>query len=317
MAKHKHEEHQNHEAWAIPYGDLVTLLLALFVVMYAVSSVNEGKFRVMAESMAEAFGGPPRSITPIQVGEKISKGADSAQKMSVLPVPVLPQALGGVIRSLQNEKVLDGHIKSSIPQHQLNESGNTGYAQSKRDLKRMGDEIRKAMGDLIRKQQIIVRSTELWLEVEIKADILFPSGVSRPSEHAAPVLTRLAEIIKPFSNSIRVEGHTDNLPINTFAFPSNWELSAARAASVVRMFAERGVSPQRMIVAGLGEYTPVEDNATAQGRNRNRRVVLVVVADKDPAHMPNRHAAIEPKAQSVNEQKPAEIAALNTPPELP
>ena len=306
--KHKHEEHANHEAWAIPYGDLVTLLLALFVVMYAVSSVNEGKFRVLAESMAEAFGGAPRSITPIQVGEKISKGADSSQKMSVMPTPALPQALGGVMRSLSNPRVLNGSLKSNLAQHQTNESGNTGYAQSQRDLKRMGDEIKRAMGSLIGKQLIIVRSTELWLEVEIKADILFSSGSARASNSALPVLHKLAGILKPFPNSIRVEGYTDNLPISTAAFPSNWELSGARAADVVRLFAEQGIAPKRLIVTGLGEYSPVADNTTAAGRNRNRRVVLVVVADQDPARMPPAQAVSD--APAVAEAQPAPAAAV-------
>lgn len=313
MAKHKHEEHLNHEAWAIPYGDLVTLLLALFVVMYAVSSVNEGKFRVLAESMSEAFGGAPRSIKPIQVGEKISKGADNGQTMSVLPTPALPQALGGVIRSLSNPKVLDGSLdSSSLASHQLNHSGNTGYSQSKKDLVRMGEEIRRAMGQLIGKQLITVRQTEMWLEVEIKADILFASGSARTSDTALPILGKLAGILKPFPNSIRVEGYTDNLPISTYAFPSNWELSAARAANVVRLFAEHGVAPKRMIVAGLGEYSPVADNKTAEGRNRNRRVVLVVMADEDLSKMPdlNGLAETQPTAEaaSVKPETPAPAA---------
>jgi chemotaxis protein MotB len=294
MAKHKHEEHQNHEAWAIPYGDLVTLLLALFVVMYAVSSVNEGKFRVLAESMAEAFGGAPRSIKPIQVGEKISKGSDNSQKMSVLPSPSLPQALGGVMRTLSNPRVLDGSIKSEISSHQLDRQGNTGYLHGAENLKKMGDQIRHAMGELIGKQLVIVRQTELWLEVEIKTDILYASGVARVDDNAVPILTRLAGIMKPFPNSVRVEGYTDNVPISTFAFPSNWELSAARAASVVRLFAEQGIDPLRLSVAGLGEYRPVADNTSVQGRNRNRRVVLVVLADNGGSQTQAINSALQP-----------------------
>ena len=303
MAKHKHEEHQNHEAWAIPYGDLVTLLLALFVVMYAVSSVNEGKFRVLAESMAEAFGGAPRSIAPIQVGEKFTKGADNSQKMSVLPSPALPQALGGVMRSLSNPRVLDGTLKSNIASHQLDGAGNTGYKHGADNLKRMGDQIRHAMGDLIGKQLVIVRQTQLWLEVEIKTDILYASGVARVDDDAVPILTRLAGIMRPFPNGIRVEGYTDNVPISTFAFPSNWELSAARAASVVRLFAEQGIDPLRLSVAGLGEYHPVADNNSADGRNRNRRVVLVVLAENGGT-----------QAQAINDALQTEAASSGPPP---
>ena len=285
--KHKHEEHTNHEAWAIPYGDLVTLLLALFVVMYAVSSVNEGKFRVMADAMAEAFGGAPRSISPIQVGEKISKGSDHEQKMSVLPNPALPQALGGVMRNLRNQNAIDGRIQSSIAQHDLSESGNTGYSQAKANLKLMAAEVQKSLGGLIEKGIIRVRSNQLSLEIEIKTDILFGSGQAGISDAAVPVLEKLAAILGRFPNALRIEGHTDNMPISTAAFPSNWELSAARAASVVHLFMEQGVDPRRMSVEGWGEYQPAGDNDTAEGRNRNRRVVLVVLAANSVRELEN------------------------------
>lgn len=308
--KHKHEDHTNHEAWAIPYGDLVTLLLALFVVMYAVSSVNEGKFRVMAEAMAEAFGGAPRSIAPIQVGEKISKGSDHEQKMSVLPSPALPQSLGGVMRNLRNPNVIDGRVQSSIAQHDLSESGNTGYSQAKANLKMIGAEVQKSLGGLIEKGVIKVRSNPLSLEIELKTDILFSSGQAYISDASMPVLIQLAGILRKFPNAIRIEGHTDNVPISTAAFPSNWELSAARAASVVHLFSDSGVDPRRMSVEGWGEYQPAVDNDTAEGRNHNRRVVLVVLAANSVREL--EQAFNDKEAQAVD-AAPATPATPTTP----
>lgn len=283
--KQKHEEHANHEAWAIPYGDLVTLLLALFVVMYAVSSVNEGKFRVLSDALSVAFGGPPKSLRPVQFGDNKTRGSDNDQKMSVLPSVSVDQSIGGIMRDLHTPRALPGTIKTMIPQHDVNSSGNTGYADGGKSLKRIEVEVQAAMSGLIKQGLVVVRPGNNWLEVEIKTDILYSSGSADISSGALPTLDKLSEILKPFPNVIRIEGHTDNMPINTRVFPSNWELSAARAASVVHLFTQRGVDPTRMSVEGLGEYRPIADNKTAQGRDQNRRVVLVILAIPDDRHV--------------------------------
>src|SRR5512140_783565 len=102
MARRKHEEHANHEAWAIPYGDLITLLLAFFVVMYAVSSVNEGKYRVLSDALSQAFGGPPRSIKPVQVGRITKAGAEAERSSSLIKMGRPDQTIGGSARDLKN-----------------------------------------------------------------------------------------------------------------------------------------------------------------------------------------------------------------------
>ena len=312
--KHKHEEHANHEAWAIPYGDLVTLLLALFVVMYAVSSVNEGKFRVLSDALSQALGGPPRSLKPIQMGDNKSRGTDNDQKMSVLPVPAINQTLGGVTRDMQTARSLPGSIKSMIPQHQVNDSGNTGYANEVKNLKKIETAVESSMTELIKQGLIVVRHGESWLEVEIKTDILFSSGSAEVAAEAQPTLQKLVEILKPFPNTIRIEGHTDTRPINTRVFPSNWELSAARAASVVHLFMQSGLDPTRMSVEGFGEYMPVADNSTVEGRNRNRRVILVVLAGKDDRRVKDMGNALSAPPASVplplssNPAEPVKVA---------
>jgi chemotaxis protein MotB len=122
----------------------------------------------------------------------------------------------------------------------------------------------------------------MWLEIEINTDILFPSGSGAFSTSAEPVLDKLAEVLKPFPNPIRVEGHTDDRPIHTGAFPSNWELSAARAASVVHQFTKQGIDPLRLEIVGFGEFHPRQPNASADGRNANRRVAVLVLEAVSP-----------------------------------
>lgn len=273
--RQQHEEHTNHEAWAIPYGDLVTLLLAFFVVMYAMSSVNEGKYRILSDSLVAAFRGSPRTMQPIQVGEKsVGSGAD-------INMTIVQQAmLDGQPRSMLESPPLK---VSDLMSHGAGNPADNAYdaehtAAAMIELESVAAEVEQAMGDLIRDQMIVVRRHGVWVEVEIRTDILFPSGVARLSPQAQDILRQLALTLKPFPNPIRVEGHTDNLPIRSAAFTSNWELSAARAASVVHLFTQNGMDPRRLAIVGLGEYRPAQSNDTEQGRNLNRRVLLVILS---------------------------------------
>src|SRR5688500_15027197 len=162
--RRKHEEHANHEAWAIPYGDLITLLLAIFVVMYAISSVNEGKFRVLSDSLNAAFRGNPRSLEPIQVGEK-SQG--SAADIAV---------------SIVQQSMIDGQPRSLLETIGVEGGANAGAGGSEENpmaaqLARVADELQGALQSLVDAELVAVRRHEFWLEVEIRTDILFPSGV--------------------------------------------------------------------------------------------------------------------------------------------
>jgi chemotaxis protein MotB len=152
-----------------------------------------------------------------------------------------------------------------------------------RELESVATDVEAAMADLIQEDLVIVRRHGMWVEVELRTDILFSSGVARVSPDSEAILRRLAATLTPFPNPIRVEGHTDNRPINTREFKSNWELSAARAATVVHLLMEAGVDPARLAVIGLGEYRPAQSNDTPEGRNANRRVLLVILgSDKAP-----------------------------------
>jgi chemotaxis protein MotB len=323
--KQKHEEHTNHEAWAIPYADMITLLLAFFVVMYSISAVNEGKYRVLSDALSQAFGGPPKSIKPVQFGEKRQSGSANDEKLNVFQQNTFEATVAGDMRDLRSPIAIPGKTPMTLSRQQDNPSGNTGYAENKarEALQHMADAVQKALGPLIDRNMVVVRKSELKLEVEIRTDILFASGSAQIDEKAQSILAQLAAILKPFPNALLIEGNTDNVPIHTGAFASNWELSAARAASVVHLFMEQGVDPQRMSVEGFGEFRPSADNATAEGRNHNRRVVLVVLAqpgqpipvgDAPPAAGPAAAAPAQPApADSVVTPEAAPDAVANPP----
>jgi chemotaxis protein MotB len=251
----------NHEAWAIPYGDLVTLLFALFTVMYAMSSVNEGKFRVLSDAMIAAFNGAPKSMRPVNMGEpEPGKGGEKPL------IGITPTAL---IKIKSQDSAAPAPPKPTSP-------------DMPGSLIRMEREVQDAMRALIDAKLITVKRENMWLEIEINTDILFSSGSGAFSSSAEPVLDKLAEVLKPFPNPIRVEGHTDDRPIHTASFPSNWELSAARAASVVHQFTKQGIDPLRLEIVGFGEFHPRQANASTEGRNANRRVAVLVLEAFSP-----------------------------------
>jgi chemotaxis protein MotB len=306
----KHEEHQNHEAWAIPYADLVTLLFAFFVVMYALSSINEGKYRLLSDSLFAAFRGTPRSPKPIQAGDKqVGSGAD-------IQTTIVQQAmLAGQPRSLLVPVPLAeiSQRKTSRPlpiASKLPPSPPTTAATASAILTRVAAQVELAMDDLVKKGLVVVRRSDFWIEVEIRTDILFPSGGARPEPYAVSVIEQLADILAPFENPIRVEGHTDNVPIKTAAFGSNWELSAARAASVVRLLSKRGVVPARLAIIGFGEYRPMASNDTLEGRNANRRVEIVILST-ELAHRDDPAKSLEPSVSTPTaSREPAQGAML-------
>lgn len=277
---HQHEEHLNHEAWAIPYGDLVTLLLAFFVVMYAMSSINEGKYRVMADALSSAFGGTPRSISPIQLGEHqlrgssydrpslATPGAKQSGPTSPAPVEVQP-----VHQTLDLPTFARGFRKRAEAEAAARSAGEATV-----QLRSLGDRLQHALSSLVERRLVTVHRAANYLEVQIQSDVLFASGVAVPDAAARATIAQIADVLRDEPNAVRVEGYTDDQPIHTLAFDSNWELSAARAASVVHVLIGGGVAPSRLAVVGYGEEQPIGDNATFEGRNSNRRVLLVILA---------------------------------------
>jgi chemotaxis protein MotB len=300
----RHEEHENHERWLVSYADFITLLFAFFVVMYALSSVNEGKYRVLADALEAAFRAPARTMDPIQVGSVARAPIDLPALPRKSP-QILEVDLRPIMIKSENEPQLrteetpgekrpgdetqseedtakrkEERIVKEEEAVQEKPAADKVEAEAKppREMVKIAARIEKALAPLIDQGIITVRRSQSWLQVEINTSILFESGSSSLSTEARPVISELAQILGPIPNPVYVEGFTDNLPISTAAFPSNWELSAARSAAVVRLLAEDGVNPSRMAAIGFGEYRPAADNASAEGRTRNRRVVLTVLA---------------------------------------
>ncbi len=319
--RRKHDEHANHEAWAIPYADLLTLLLAFFVVMYAISSVNAGKYRVLSDSLFAAFRGAPRSLQPLQVGDKqVGTGADmnsTAVQQSQLDGKA--QARIAPVPVAYDGKPPGDSASPVKPPSQASAAAQAHRAQ-------MAEEGAPA-SQLVQKDLVTIRRSDFWIEVEMKTDILFPSGSARLADSATSVLEQLGAVLAPFPNPIRVEGHTDNKPIKTVLFSSNWELSAARAGSVVRVLANHGVDPGRLAVIGYGEQRPLKPNDTADGRNANRRVVVVILSTElmrnssDPTQNSGGNTATPPPA-AIKENGPPErggavASPVNSPQAIP
>lgn len=246
MARKKHEEeHENHERWLVSYADFITLLFAFFVVMYAISSVNEGKYRVLSESLGIAFGGPTEKTTVIREAERVR---------TIVPLPIqMPQP--------QPQPRLDPAIKRERAQ-----------------MTDIARDILKAMAPLISQGKVRVTQSARGVSVEINASVLFAPGEAKLSPESEAALRAVAKVLTKVDNAIQVEGHTDNVPISNAMFPSNWELSAVRASSVVRLFIDSGIDEKRMVAMGHAANEPVASNETPEGRMRNRRVQLMILS---------------------------------------
>lgn len=233
------QDEENTDRWLVSYADFMTLLLAFFVVMYSISSVNLGKYRVLSDSMATAFTEP------------------------VIDDPVKLSSQMGI--SVQRAPISIGV------------EGQTGLKVIKETAVMMESKLQS----WVNKGQVAIRGNEKWLEVEINSSILFASGRRQLSDEATVILSGLTEVFKGTNNPIYVSGYTDDIPINTIQFPSNWELSAARSASVVRLMADSGINPARLGAIGFSQYRPVVDNDSAVNRQKNRRVIIRMLAGED------------------------------------
>jgi chemotaxis protein MotB len=245
----KHEEHENHERWLVSYADFITLLFAFFVVMYAISTLNEGKYRVLADALLQAF----RKDAVV-----------TAQSTGLAPINRTTTAAP----SRPARAPLDPLRKAK--------------AQKMREL---ADRITELMKPLVQSGQVRMTYLPHGLAVEINASVLFAPGQAMLQPDSLPALDAVARLLVDLPQEVRVEGHTDNLPIASAVFPSNWELSSARASSVVRLFLTAGVAPARLAAVGYADNKPVDSNDTLEGRARNRRVTLMILENLAPAPM--------------------------------
>lgn len=280
--RRKHEdEHENHERWLVSYADFITLLFAFFVVMYSLSSVNEGKYRILSDSLVSAF----RSIDVNAAGQQIVVPPVAAAAGVRIPAPV---------RRTPEEAQAEARRKAEVQR-----------------MRNMAEDIRRVLEPLTRGGQVSVSEGVHGITVEINASVLFAPGEALLGQQAATALRAVAEVLAGADFPIVVEGHTDNIPINTARFPSNWELSAVRASSVVRLFVESGVGSPRLTAAGYSDQRPLADNSDEAGRARNRRVTILIesmLGDPPPA-APERIRADDPiRAILPEAQSPENVA---------
>ncbi len=270
MAKHKHEEHENHERWLVSYADFITLLFAFFVVMYSISSVNVGKYRTVSESIKAALNpvvSPPSSPTPFSL---------SANK-AALTAPDTPGSKEVVIRKLRN---LVKSIKA-VPQM---------------STVRITEKVN---GDIV---------------ITIPDQLLFNSGEAAVRAEALPFLEGLSGALVELNRHTKVEGHTDNVPIRTAQFPSNWDLSAARAVMVVRVLSELySVPSDHLAAVGHADTRPVTGNLDSEQRAKNRRVEVIILEQAPPDSLLRAEHETDGSEQSTDDM-PAGASQLQ--PEL-
>jgi chemotaxis protein MotB len=254
MAKRKKEEEkENHERWMVSYADFVTLLFAFFTCLYAISSVDTAKMGQMVASMKVSFGG--------QIfdggSNTLSLDKNGIGSSVAIVSPLLPEDAS------PNSKI---RSKSKV------------VLSSEADMGRFKRTIEGLLSEEIKNNQVRVYLERRGVVISLGENGNFDSGSDALRPDGMATLDTIATSLATIGNYIRVEGHADNVPINTMRFPSNWHLSTARATTVIsRMVNNFGMSPELMSPSGYGEYHPVASNDTVEGRARNRRVDIVVL----------------------------------------
>jgi chemotaxis protein MotB len=265
---HHEEEHENAERWLLTYADLITLLLAVFVVLYSTAEQDTAKFKKVIGAMAQ-------TLNP---GEDMKSGPGTglgnAKEISLVP--------NGVLKALQSEK-----------------SAGKGEGQGEEKKKETLESVQKELAEEKGLGKgLSTKMTEEGLVINVEEQLLFASGKTDFKKGAPNVLSRLAAHLKKVANPIQINGHTDNVPIHTSQFPSNWHLSSARAIKTAEFLILSEKMPmQRIHVAGYAETAPAAENATADGRAKNRRVELLLI--KGSAEAP-----AEPDSKPAGEEKP-------------
>jgi len=251
------EEPAHQDRWLVSYADFITLMFGLFVVMYSVSSVNDGKYRVLSDSLEQVFRSVDAGIAPQGAGLEPGSPAFGVFEPGGAPIGEAGSA-------------------AALAQLEAAAGERAALAAATSPAARQA-----ALAQLSRRDDVTVRELGDRIEVALDDALLFASGAARIRPAGLELLAEVAGAVAG-APALRVEGHTDDRPIANLRFGSNWELSAARAASVVEELAALGLPPERMAALGFGEFRPIADNGTAEGRASNRRVVIVAGAD-DPA----------------------------------
>lgn len=239
MKKKPHEEHVNHERYMVTYADLITLLLAFFIILFAMSDENPHKFEQVAQSLSAGF----------------NKGSESIINTDLATNP-----------ELKRQQTNEQNVKMMASVKEQNEL---------RELKKRIDQKVSEMG---LEKQITTTLGKQGLMISLTDKVLFNSGSAELKNENSEIIKVVGSIISEVQNPVQVSGYTDNVPINTGDFPSNWELSGQRSMTVLKYMIDnnKGLNPERIYAAGFGEYHPIANNDTEEGREKNRRVEILV-----------------------------------------
>ncbi len=274
-----HAEHENDERWLLTYADMITLLMALFMVLFSISSVNISKYQTLQQSLKAAFSGSilPGGRSIMQSGSQSTTAHTPATAEIPSLVPLNPTAASKANPTIASSKAASA---ASLNSKQLEAALNSMSAALKEQaslaaLKQKLDAYAKEHGLSHDVQTVIDRRG---LVVRVLTDqLLFASGQATLQPVGFPLLNEVAQLLNvDKSHPITVEGHTDNVPISSSQYPSNWELSTDRATTVVRYLIAKGVNRERLGAVGYADLHPIASNATAAGRARNRRVEIVL-----------------------------------------
>lgn len=277
IRKRVEEDQENHERWLVSYADFITLLFAFFVVMYSISSVEIGKYKQLTNSIGTAFSGNGSSGVNQTSSEKGlgARGVTETKTSSIIkPLP---------LSHLYTEKM----------------------RRERDSMAKTGAEVSNKLAPMIAEGKIQVIQTSRGIRIDIQDNLLFSAGSADLSTAANAIISEIVPLIKDNQRKIQVEGHTDNTPIHNTTFFSNWELSAVRASSVVRLLSALGISEQRLSATGLGASQPISENETESGRAKNRRVSIIITYEVPTQE--DTSNVIAPQASALPPQAPPTV----------
>lgn len=279
MKRRPHKHSPSHDRWLVSYADFVTLLFAFFVVLYASSKADIRKQAQIAQAIDSAF----RTLGMFQDG-KGNQGRYPALPASGTDTPMTPMNI-----------VMGEEMDAA--------------AKQMRDLKAIQQRLEGMLSNQIAQHTVSVHMTRDGLVISLREAGFFDSGSATPHPSTLPILGQIAGALRATPYDVRIEGHTDNIPIHTAQFDSNWELSAARATKLARIFVmDFNYQPERLSASGYAEFHPVASNDTPEGRAQNRRVDLIVLP-----HSSLRNGPGTPEQQAWQRLIDAEAKAKNSP----
>jgi len=262
----KPQPHVNHERWLVSYADFITLLFAFFVVLYSSSQVDKRKAGRLALAIQVAF-------------QELGVFQTSNTKIPIKDEDAIP---------FQNVQVVENISKDTDLKRIVNPmKGTLSSASETQSLQEAQEAIKKALDPEIKRREVSMSMRREGLVVSLKEMGFFDSGSASIRPGSLDAIARLSAVLKTRPENLRIEGHTDDVPIHTPRFANNWELSTARATELIQLLITKyGIPPSHLSAAGYGEFHPVAENSTPEGRAQNRRLDVVILAPFQPLPLP-------------------------------